>query len=152
MSCKVARIIAQIGPHLALDKQFAAGNFILNAMKGERFVIKGDGTPLRSYMYGTDLFVWLIRILINGVAGRAYNVGSNYAISISDLANLIAKAAGIVNPKLDIREKPSAQKHLERYVPDISRAENELELNVTVGLEDAIERTLHWFRLYESSH
>lgn len=148
MSCKSARVFAQIGPHLALDKQFAAGNFILNAIRNEPFLIKGDGTALRSYMYGTDLVVWLLRILSSGEAGRAYNVGSSGAISIHELAKLTAEVAGIVAPTIKIMGNPTLGKPPERYVPDISKAREDLGLAVSVDVRDAIARTLDWFRYY----
>lgn len=146
MACKAARVFAQIGPHLALDKQFAAGNFLLHAIKQEPFLIKGDGTALRSYMYGTDLAVWLLRILVQGEAGRAYNVGSSDAISIYELAKLTAEVAGIVTPIIQIKGKPLPGQSPERYIPDISRARDELALDVRVDLRDALSRTLDWFR------
>jgi dTDP-glucose 4,6-dehydratase len=148
MTCKAARVFAQIGPHLALDKQFAAGNFLLHAIKQEPFLIKGDGTTLRSYMYGTDLAVWLLRILVQGEAGRAYNVGSSDAISIYELAKLTAEVAGIVTPMIQIKGKPLLNKPPERYIPDISRARDELALDVRVDLRDALSRTLDWFRVH----
>ncbi len=148
MACKSARVFAQVGPYLALNKQFAAGNFLLHALKKEPFLIKGDGTALRSYMYGTDLAVWLLRILVQGVAGRSYNVGSRDAISIQELAKLTAEVAGIVTPTIQIMGKPLLGIPPERYVPDISRACNELALDIRIDLREALSRTLDWFRDY----
>lgn len=146
MACKAARVFAQIGPYLALNKQFAAGNFLLHAIKQEPFLINGDGTALRSYLYGTDLVVWLLRILVQGEAGRSYNVGSSDAISIHELAKLTAEVAGIVAPTIQIKGNPLFGKPPERYVPNISRARDELALDVRVDLREAISRTLDWFR------
>jgi nucleoside-diphosphate-sugar epimerase len=147
--CKSARIFTQIGPYLALDKQFAVGNFIYNALKKQPFVIHGDGTPLRSYMYGTDLVTWLLGILINGTIGQSYNVGSSHSVSIGELAVMTAKIAGIHDPKIDVRQNLTRDKPPERYVPDISRVNHELGLKINVDLEDAITRTIDWFRYYE---
>ncbi len=148
MACKSARIFAQIGPYLALDKQFAAGNFILNALNEENFLIKGDGSPRRSYMYATDLVVWLLGILVRGQAGRAYNVGSDHPISIRDLATMIAKVAGMSTAKIEVRGKPSLQAAPERYVPDITRAKDELGLKISIPLDEALHRTIEWYRSY----
>lgn len=146
MACKSARIFAQIGPHLALDKQFAAGNFILNAINNEPFIIKGNGTPLRSYMYATDLVIWLLGILIRGQACRAYNVGSDHAISIKELALMIAKISEVSDPNIKILGKTRQETPPEHYVPDISRAKDELNLKISIPLDEALRRTIEWYR------
>ncbi|MES2206955.1 MAG: NAD(P)-dependent oxidoreductase [Pseudomonadota bacterium] len=145
-SCTSARVFAQVGPYLALDRQFAVGNFIQNALKAESFIIKGDGTPRRSYMYAADLVTWLWGILVRGQRCRAYNVGSDHSISIVDLATKVAQTAGITHPEICILSKPSQYQAPERYVPDISRAREELGLEIRISLDDALKRTLEWYR------
>lgn len=146
MRCKSARIFAQVGPYLALDKQFAAGNFIRDALLGQPFEIKGDGTPRRSYMYGIDLAVWLLAILLRGKSARAYNVGSDVAVSIAELATLVARQADVAAPDIRVHLAPQHGAKAEYYVPDITRARNELGLNITVPLETALRRTIDWYR------
>jgi nucleoside-diphosphate-sugar epimerase len=146
MQFKIARIFAQVGPHLALDKQFAVGNFIGNALRSEPFLIKGDGTAHRSYMYPIDLVTWLLRILLRGESCRPYNVGSDQAITIHDLAHRVAAVARITMPVFDLRGVPDPKKQPERYVPDINRARTGLNLEITVSLDEAIRRTLEWYR------
>ena len=109
-------------------------------------MIKGDGTALRSYMYGSDLVVWLLRILCQGTAAYPYNVGSDDPITIAELANLTAKVAEISEPKITIVGQPSLSSPQDRYVPDISRAQNELGLEIVVKVEEAMAKTLGWFR------
>lgn len=146
MQLKVARIFAQVGPHLALDKQFAVGNFIGNALRNEPFLIKGDGTAYRSYMHAVDLVTWLLRILLQGRTCHPYNVGSDQAITIRDLARQVAAAADIAMPAYELLGVPDPQKQPECYVPDISRARSELNLEITVPLDEALRRTLQWYR------
>lgn len=146
MSCKYARIFAQIGPYLPLDRQFAAGNFVLSALRNEVIIIKGDGTPRRSYMYAADLVIWLWRILIKGDSCRAYNVGSNHSISIRQLATVIAVAAGRSDADIEIQGKINNAATYERYVPDTSRAQYELGLKTYIDLEEAVRRTIDWHR------
>jgi dTDP-glucose 4,6-dehydratase len=140
----IARLFAFIGPHLPLDAQFAAGNFIRDAVNAGPIKIAGDGTPYRSYLYAADLAVWLWTTLMKAAPGRAYNVGSSEAVSILDLAERIAGAAGGV--QIQIARHAGAGVTPERYVPATRRAEQELGVRVAVSLDDAIERTLAWHR------
>lgn len=145
-TCASARVFAQIGPYLPLDKHFAAGNFILNALNNETIVIKGDGTAQRSYMYAADLAIWLWRILMRGGAGRAYNVGSERAISILDLARAIAAIGGLPEERIEILGRSVSSDAADCYVPDTARARKELDLEIGVDLEDALGRTIDWHR------
>ncbi len=139
----VARCFAFVGPHLPLDQHFAIGNFIRDAMAGTPIHIKGDGTPLRSFLYMSDLSVWLWTMLANAPANRAYNVGSNESVSIAELART---TAATLRPGLPVKIDgvPVAGAFPATYVPDISRAQSELGLTVTVPLVEAIRKTAAW--------
>ena len=153
MHCKIARIFAQVGPSLALNKHFAVGNFLADALNGGRFRIKGAGTPLRSYMYPTDLVVWILAMLVRGRSCYPYNVGSDQPISILELANRIARIANINSPTMDIENRSESGLAPDRYIPDINRAKTELGLQIMVDLDDALAKTWHWnMKHYTESH
>lgn len=142
---KIARCFAFVGPHLPLDKHFAIGNFIRDALTDKEILIQGDGSPYRSYLYAADLAVWLWTILLRGQAGVAYNVGSDEAITIADLAHRVKNIAGsrkdvkVMTP-IDRTKKP------ERYIPDVGKAEANLDLKCWINLDESIDRTLRWIR------
>ena len=140
---RIARGFAFVGPHMSFDTHFAAGNFIRDACAGKEITIKGDGTPLRSYLYAADLVVWLLKILLDGKTGRPYNVGSDISVSIEQLARLIGDLAG--NNEVVVQCKPGGTPP-ERYVPSIERARTELNLEVWTPLPEALQRTINWYR------
>jgi dTDP-glucose 4,6-dehydratase len=140
---KIARPFAFVGPYLPIDRHFAIGNFIGDVLADRPIVVRGDGKTVRSYMYGLDLALWLLAILVDGVPGRPYNVGSEDAISVGDLARLVARTCG-GEREVQIRGTTALGARVDRYVPSTCRARTELELRPTVPRDVAITRTLQW--------
>lgn len=146
--CVIARPFAFVGPYLPLDAHFAIGNFMSDCLNNRPIMINGDGTPLRSYLYAADLVEWLWTILLRGEHGRAYNVGSDDAISIFDLAHLVRQCAGTSNEIIILKPSPHSDAEISpsRYIPSIERVRNELGLTPAVSLTDAIQQTLTWHK------
>lgn len=136
----MARCFAFVGPGLPLDGHFAIGNFIRDALYADAIRVNGDGTPLRSYLYGADLAVWLLHLLGTGKPCYPYNVGSDQAISVRQLAFLVRR---ILSPEKEVRiQRQAVPGDLrQRYVPSINRGREELALDVWTPLEQAIEFT-----------
>jgi len=145
MECVIARCFAFVGPHLPLDQHFAIGNFIRDAIQGAPIRVNGDGTPMRSYLYAADLAVWLFTLLFSAPSGEAYNVGSDQAISIADLARKVIEALDPPS-EIQIARKVVPGAPRTQYVPDTTKAREQLGLQVTVGLENAIRYTAEWYR------
>ena len=143
LEIKIARCFAFLGPHLPFDAHFAIGNFLRDALRNEPITIKGDGTPLRSYLYAADLAIWLWTILFRGPSLQAINVGSDEAISIADLARRITST---LNPDLPvtIAKRPIPGAPPPQYVPSIQRAGDLLGLKPLISLDEAIRRTAAW--------
>lgn len=141
----IARGFAFVGPTLPLDGHFAIGNFIGDALSGGPIVVRGDGSPLRSYLYGADLAVWLLALLTRGGAGRCYNLGSDAAVSVGELAALVRDTLA-PEAVVDLCGAPEAGPRA-RYVPSIDRARSELGLEPWTDLPAAIAATARWQRL-----
>lgn len=141
----IARCFAFVGPYLDLNIHYAIGNFIRDAIQGQTITIAGDGSPYRSYLYAADLAVWLWTMLFKGKPAQAYNTGSDIPVSIAETAQKVAASAGgscgiSIAKKADINARPS------RYVPCVDKAKRELGLDCRISLEDAIKRTIQFYR------
>ena len=141
LDVKIARCFAFTGPYLNRGIHFAIGNFIQNCLDGDPIIINGDGTPLRSYLYADDLVEWLFAILERGESGRPYNVGSDHALSILELAERVRRVLGTRN-EIIVKGRPEPGAKPSVYVPEIGRAQGELGLSVSVSLDEAIRRTV----------
>ncbi len=139
---KIARCFAFVGPYMALDAQFAIANFIGDCINQKTVVIGGDGTPYRSYLYAADLVVWLIKILLAG-DNKPYNVGSDNALQIAQIAETVIKT--LCDGKLDLIIKQQAKpgQIAERYIPSVERALT-LGLREYTSLTQAIKKTAIW--------
>lgn len=149
MEIKIARCFAFVGPHLPLNAHFAIGNFIGDVLAGRSIHIGGDGTPRRSYLYASDLAVWLWTMLFRAPSLLPINVGSSDSVSISELAQAVAAT---LNPETVIHTsgQPVSGAPPLRYVPSVDRAKQILGLKQTVDLQEAIRRTADWYRKTDS--
>jgi dTDP-glucose 4,6-dehydratase len=138
---KIARCFAFVGPYLPLDQHFAIGNFIGASLQGKHIEIRGDGTPLRTYLYTSDLCIWLLKILLSDNSNNVFNVGGDEIVSIGELANTVKD---ILNPEINVNIHQAPIGAIEVYVPDLHRIGLELNLTPTVNLRDAIRRTANW--------
>ena len=138
----IARCFAFAGPHLPIDRHFAFGNFIQDALMGRPIRIHGDGTPRRSYLYASELAAWLWTLMLRGES-TTYNVGSDQDVSIQELAEAVGKEASV---PVHIAKAPIQGREPPRYVPEIARARTNLGLAPKISLQESIRRSLAWHR------
>jgi len=138
----IARCFSFVGPYLPLNLHYAIGNFISDALYKDVIKVKGDGSPIRSYLDVSDLIVWLLRMMSNQCKHKIYNVGSDQSISILKLAE---KVKDIIAPNKRLETYGNINYLVgnfsrDYYVPNIDRAKNELGLDVWTKLDQAILR------------
>ena len=137
------RCFAFVGPGLDLHGHFAVGNFLRDVLAGQPLRLNSDGQALRSYLYGADLALWLLLLLLEAPGGTAVNVGSDQALSVRALAE---RARDLLQPGLNVQlGPPTPADSRSVYLPDITRARN-LGLDVWTPLDLALTRTARWHR------
>ena len=134
----IARLFSFAGPDLTLDRHQAIACFIRQALNSEPITVASDGSPLRTYLYQSDLAHWLWTLLSEGKAGHAYNVGSDEVVSIHQLAHLVRD---LIAPSNSVRVlgNPIPLTGRVRYIPNVDKATRLHGLKVTVPLAAAIK-------------
>lgn len=142
---KIARCFSFIGPYLPLNGRFAVSDFILDAFSRRNITVKSDGKAVRSYLYMSDLVVWLWTILFRGENYRPYNVGSEMPITISEVAKEFAKET-VPSLSVSILKKSSGGVAPDYYVPDTTRARTELNLKQRIPFTTSVKKTMQWHK------
>ena len=137
------RPFAFIGPYQLLDRPWAINNFIRDSLRGGPIRILGDGKTVRSYMYPSDMALWILTILTKGSNGASYNIGSPYGVTLKELAEIIADNFSN-SPEIILNFSNNKNFKTTKFVPDVSLAQKELGLKLNVDLSKAIERTIQW--------
>jgi nucleoside-diphosphate-sugar epimerase len=129
----IARCFTFSGKYLPLKKAYAVGSyalgdFISNILKNKNIKVRSPHEVIRSYMHSEDLARWLMKILFNSnTKCPVFNVGSDKQISISKLANILAKK---FKKKVIFRQSNKKINYVDRYIPDINKAKLKLKLNI----------------------
>ena len=140
---RVARIFNTYGPRMLENDGRVVSNFVVQALRGVPLTIYGDGSQTRSFCYVSDLVEGLIR-LMNGDYPGPVNLGNPDEYTILQLAQTVQT---MVDPGVDLIYKPLPQDDPQRRKPDISRAQNFLQWNPTISLQEGLALTIDDFRL-----
>ncbi|MEI6986333.1 MAG: NAD-dependent epimerase/dehydratase family protein [Rhodospirillaceae bacterium] len=140
----ITRPFTFLGPFQSLEAPWALNNFLYSALHNQPLKVLGDGRSVRSHFYGSDMAFLLLRILSGGRSGGLYNLGHPIGTTLSELAELVVRVAGV---QLDIRYNTAGRQiAASRLIPDMTRCHHDFGFTSTFTLTEAIERTLAWNR------
>jgi len=145
ITCAIARCFAFVGEYLPLNLHFAVGNFILDCLLHRPIRIKGDGSASRSYLYAGDLVCQLWALLNCSKSHMIVNIGSDQAISIRELAELVRDCADSKN-EIIVSNLPGITRTSNCYIPDISLARSLLKTGEPSSLEAALRQVICFHR------
>lgn len=134
----IARCFAFVGKYLPRDRHFAIGNFIQDGLMGRSINVKATIPVYRSYMYADDLVNWLMTICQSAnPLCPIYNVGSDEVLTVGELADMVAQKFCV-----DVNKAEFSGKGVDRYVPSINKAKNELGLQLSIDATGAVDKTI----------
>jgi len=143
---KIARCFSFVGPYMSFNGHYAIGNFIRDVAENKDVVLQSKSQTYRSYLYSTDLIIWLMRILISAPSGSTYNVGSSHEVLIEDLAGLVIKTLSSKSKIAFLGGEGFNTSSSSRYIPSNDKVKKELGLEEYTSLEKAIKNTFLWYQ------
>ncbi len=121
---------------------------IISALRGERPVIRSDGTPERDYLYIEDGVAGYLLLAENihdpAVRGQAFNFGTGRPISVLELFRMILHIVGRDDLSPNILGQASGE--IDRQFMDSTKAQTVLGWHPKVTLEEGLRRTWEWYR------
>src|SRR2546427_6390247 len=133
------------GPRDNLDAQAShvIGALILKAInKMDPFVIWGDGTPVREFIYAEDAAKGMLLAMEKYCVADPINLASGEYVTIKDLARKIIKICSY-NLKISFdKDKPSGQV---RRVLTSEKAAEKIRFKAETSLDEGLKKTIEWY-------
>ena len=126
---------------------------IQSLLRGQRPIIRSDGSPQRDYLFVGDCvrgYLALAETLLAGRgASRAYNLGTGRPVTVLELVREIIAVVG-ADLEPDVQGTASSE-ILHQYL-DASRAGRELGWTAQTSLREGLQITKDWYREYLQAH
>jgi dTDP-glucose 4,6-dehydratase len=167
LDTRIVRIFNTFGPRMRANDGRVVSNFIVQALQGKPLSVFGKGQQTRSFCYVDDLVRGIVGLLLvdsdktveerkdrkflftraephdqSGVHDPV-NIGNPRELTVIEIAQLVLKLTGS-SSEISYHPLPLDDPKVRR--PDISRAKALLKWEPQVALEDALARTITYFR------
>lgn len=122
---------------------------IRSAIRGERPIIRSDGSYIRDYFYVEDgalAYLHLAEQMSSRpeLAGEAFNFSNEIQVTVLDLAKAILRLAHAEKLELEVRSE--AQHEIPHQYLDATKAREMLDWRPRFNLEDGLTSTIQWYR------
>lgn len=139
---KIVRIFNTFGPRMRRDDGRAVPVFINQALRDEPLTVFGDGSQTRSFGYITDL-VRGLDALFHSDMNEPVNIGNPQEMTVAQMAAAIIRLTDS-RSEIVYRELPEDDPKVRQ--PDIQLAKARLGWEPEVDVEQALEKTIAWFK------
>ncbi len=120
---------------------------IVRALNGKNILVFGDGRQTRDFTYVEDTAEGLIAAAEgDGMIGRTLNIGSNFEISINDLAVLLKTLVG--NDEVKVENVTDRPGDVDRLYADPSLFLSLCDWSPRTDFETGLKKTIDFFRLH----
>ncbi|XP_069061237.1 dTDP-D-glucose 4,6-dehydratase [Pleurodeles waltl] len=137
------------GPH-----QFPAKvipKFISLLHRDKKCCIHGSGLQIRNFLYATDVVEAFFAVLKDGKPGEIYNIGTDFEISVRQIAKELIRLIKKINSDSEaeewvefVKDRPS---HDAKYPMKLEKI-HQLGWRPKVAWEDGLKKTIEWYSEY----
>lgn len=117
---------------------------ITNILSDKKVPVYGDGLQVREWIYTQDHCRAIDTILHKGKVGGVYNISTDEEWKNIDVVKKILEIMGKSEDLIKyVKDRPG---HDRRYALDSSKLRNELGWKPQHSFEEALEKTINWFK------
>ena len=138
----VFRIFNTYGPFMRPRDGRVITNFVRQALSGENITVYGEGAQTRSFCYVDDLVDGILRFMKSDEEGPI-NLGNPGEFTIRQLAEMVIR---LTDTKSQMVQSPMPADDPRQRKPDITRAQQKLNWQPVVPLEEGLKKTIEWIR------
>ena len=138
----LVRIFNTYGPRLHPSDGRVISNFMMQALRGERLTVYGDGQQTRSFCFVADLIEGILR-LSRSDEHMPTNIGNPVEFTILECAQAVLEVTGSTS---ELRFEPLPQDDPMRRKPDISKAKAILNWEPKISLREGLKLSLDFFK------
>ncbi|HOI45956.1 MAG TPA: GDP-mannose 4,6-dehydratase [Candidatus Aminicenantes bacterium] len=147
----VVRIFNTIGPRQTGAYGMVIPRLVKQALRGEPMTVYGDGEQVRSFILVDDTVRAIVALMNESQAvGEIYNIGSEEAITIKDVAEKIKKMTGSRPPIVFIPYEEAYGSEFEdiRYrVPDTSKIKSAIGFAPSFDMDQILETIIRYHQM-----
>ena len=134
------------GPGMLQSDQRVLPNFALNILKNKPLKVFQPGTQTRTYCYVTDAMIGFFLVLLNGLPGEIYNIGTGSPeITVLDLVKRVDKN---INKKINYQviEYPDdyPDEEPQRRCPDLRKSRIQLGYKPNQNINNGLKKFFSW--------
>ena len=126
---------------------------IRSVLRGERPVIRSDGSYVRDYFYvkdGAAAYLHLAECMARNpdVVGHAFNFSTEIQVTVLEMA---ARIMGLMGSDLKPDVRGEARNEIPHQYLSAAKARRMLDWKPRYGLDEALAETVDWYRGYFAS-
>lgn len=137
------RAFTFLGPFQPWDAPWAINSFIRDALSGVDIRVHGNGSVRRTYLYGSDVASWLLRVILEGQSGEVFNIGADEPVSHRQAAEWVAELV-TPSPQVVVQSRSLDEHRSRDFIPSLSHIRRRLGVECTVDARGALARSLAW--------
>jgi UDP-glucose 4-epimerase len=146
----IGRFFNVVGPRQIGRYGMVVPRFIDQALAGGPLTVYDDGAQVRCFGHVRDIVRGVLDLMAApAAAGKVFNLGSDEAITVRQLAEHVVQ---LVDPRLVIKHIPYSEAYAPSFedirarIPDLSRIRSAIGFQARHGLDDILREILAWKR------